>query len=82
MITMDTNDHQPPTWTVDELRSELARWKQQLKNTTGLQGQPYSPYTISTHIGHSRQFISWLAGEWQPQGPRLRGGRQHKHQEG
>jgi hypothetical protein len=60
------------SWTLDDLRQELDRWKQELVNTTGTEGQPYSADTIRSHIGHSAQFIRWLAGEWQPHGPRSR----------
>lgn len=60
------------TWTLDDLRLELDRWEQELRATTNEAGQHYPDSTISTHIGHSRQFISWLAGEWRPLGPRLR----------
>lgn len=60
------------SWTVNELRPELERWEQQMRAATGSQGQPYSEHTIKTHIGHSRQFIRWLAGEWEPLGPRDR----------
>lgn len=59
-------------WTLDDLRRELDRWEQYLRTATNAKGQPYSQDTISTHIGHSRQFIRWLAGEWQPLEPRIR----------
>jgi hypothetical protein len=58
------------SWTVDDLWRELERWEQQMRATVGTHGQPYSEHTIKTHIGHSKQFIRWLADEWQPQGPR------------
>jgi len=58
------------SWTISDLRRELGRWEQELCGTTGAQGQRYSPDTIKTHIGHGAQFIRWLAGEWQPLGPR------------
>ena len=60
------------TWTLEDLRHELARWERELRDATGDAGQPYSPDTIHSHIGHSAQFIRWLAGEWQPRGPRSR----------
>ncbi len=60
------------SWTVDDLKRDLERWKQELRSTTNTAGQPYSPDTISTHTGHAAQFIRWLAGEWQPTGPRHR----------
>jgi hypothetical protein len=63
---------QEEAWTLADLRRELDRWEQEMRSTTNDRGQPYSPDTISTHIGHSRQFIRWLAGEWQPTGPRIR----------
>lgn len=59
-----------PTWTIDELRDELAKWEAELRATRGTNGQSYSPDTIKSHIGHSAQFIRWLAGEWHPHGPR------------
>ncbi len=60
------------SWTLNDLRRELDRWKRELQSTTGSEGQPYSPDTIRTHIGHSAQFIRWFAGEWRSQGPRSR----------
>jgi hypothetical protein len=59
-------------WTLDDLREDLARWEQELRSTTNADGQHYPEDTIKTHIGHSAQFIRWLAGEWQPHGPRRR----------
>jgi hypothetical protein len=59
-------------WTLDDLRRELDRWERELKATTNAAGQHYPADTIKTHIGHSAQFIRWLAGEWQPTGPRIR----------
>jgi hypothetical protein len=59
-------------WTLDDLRREVDRWERELRATTNSAGQHYPADTISTHIGHSRQFIRWLAGEWQPTGPRIR----------
>jgi chromosome condensin MukBEF complex kleisin-like MukF subunit len=63
---------QEESWTLADLRHELDRWEQKLRSATNDRGQPYSQDTISTHIGHSRQFIRWLAGEWQPTGSRIR----------
>ena len=60
------------SWTLDDLRRELDRWEQWMRSTTGDEGQPYSQHTIQSHISHSGQFIRWLAGEWQPHGPRSR----------
>ncbi len=51
---------------------ELERWERELRTATNAKGQPYSDETIRTHIGHSAQFIRWLAGEWRPLGPRDR----------
>src|SRR5260221_3782842 len=59
----------PATWTLDDLRRELDRWEQELRSATNDLGQHYPPDTISTHTGHSRQFVRWLAGQWQPAGP-------------
>lgn len=60
------------SWTLDDLHRELERWEQWMRSTTGDEGQPYSPHTIQSHIGHSGQFIRWLTREWQPHGPRSR----------
>ena len=46
--------------------------EQELRSMTNAEGKHYPEHTIKTHIGHSAQFIRWLAGEWQPQGPRRR----------
>lgn len=60
------------SWSADDLRHELERWERELRTATNAKGQPYSEDTIRTHIGHSAQFIRWLAGEWRPLGPRDR----------
>ena len=59
-------DGKRAAWTLEDLRADLQRWEQEL-TTMG-----YPQTTIRTHIDHSAQFIRWLAGEWQPQGPRRR----------
>lgn len=60
------------SWSADDLRQELERWERELRTPTNAKGQPYSEDAIRTHIGHSAQFIRWLAGEWRPLGPRDR----------
>jgi hypothetical protein len=60
------------SWTADDLRRELDRWEQELRAATNAEGEHYSGDTVKSHIGHSAQFIRWLAGEWQPHGPRSR----------
>ena len=59
-------------WTVEDLRRELDRWDGELRSATNALGQHYPDDTVRTHIGHSAQFIRWLAGTWQPHGPRTR----------
>jgi len=59
-------------WTLDDLRRDLDQWKRYLQNATNADGDPYSEHSVKSHIGHSAQFIRWLAGEWQPTGPRRR----------
>lgn len=63
---------EPVSWTEDDLWREVERWEQQMRATTAIDGTPYSEDTIKSHIGHSKQFIRWLTGEWQPHGPRQR----------
>ena len=60
------------SWTVDDLRRELARWEREMRAASNAGGGEYSEHTIKTHINHSAQFVRWLAGEWQPHGPRSR----------
>jgi hypothetical protein len=60
------------SWTMEGLRQELDRWERELRAATNARGEHYSADTIKSHIGHSAQFIRWLAGEWQPHGPRGR----------
>jgi hypothetical protein len=60
------------SWSVYDLRRDLDRWERELRAATNAGGQHYSEDTIRSHIGHSAQFIRWLAGEWQPHGPRDR----------
>jgi hypothetical protein len=60
------------TWNLDDLRRDLDRWEKELRSATNADGQHYPEDTIRTHIGHSAQFLRWLAGEWQPHGPRRR----------
>lgn len=52
------------TWTVKELREELERWEHVLRS------RGYPENTVRTYIGRSEIFVRWLAGEWQPTGPR------------
>lgn len=59
---MSSND----TWTLGQLRDELERWEELLRSN----GYPDS--TIQTYVGRSELFLRWLAGEWQPTGPRDR----------
>ena len=66
------NEQEPLTWTLEDLRQDLGRWEQMLRRTVNDAGQHYPEDTVRTHIGHSAQFIRWLAGEWQPLGPRRR----------
>lgn len=60
------------SWPADDLRHELDLWERELRTVTNVKGQPYSEDTFRTHIGHSAQFIRWLAGEWRSLGPRDR----------
>jgi len=66
------SEQEPLTWTLEDLRQDLGRWEQMLRRTVNDAGQHYPEDTVRTHISHSAQFIRWLAGEWQPLGPRRR----------
>jgi hypothetical protein len=51
------------TWTIDDLRRELARFERELR-TAGLRDS-----SVHTYVDRSERFVSWLAGEYQPRGP-------------
>jgi prevent-host-death family protein len=61
-----------PAWTIADLWHELRRWRNEMESTINEEGQHYSAYTVSTHLGHSEQFVRWLEGNWRPTGPRVR----------
>lgn len=51
------------SWTVEELRRELERFRNVLQSA-GLRSS-----TVETYVGRSTTFVDWLAGEYQPRGP-------------
>lgn len=53
-----------PSWTLEQLREELDSWESLLRS------RGYPDNTIKTYVGRSETFLRWLAGEWQPTGPR------------
>ena len=57
---MSTED----AWTVPQLRQQLRDWERLLRE----RGYPES--TVKTYVGRSEIFVRWLAGEWEPTGPR------------
>jgi prevent-host-death family protein len=59
-------------WTAADLWHELRRWQDEMESATNEAGQHYPSSTVSTHIGHSEQFVRWLEGNWWPTGPRIR----------
>jgi prevent-host-death family protein len=59
-------------WTAADLWHELRRWRDEMESATNEAGQHYPSSTVSTHIGHSEQFVRWLEGKWRPTGPRIR----------
>jgi hypothetical protein len=61
-----------PAWTAADLRHGLKRWQAEMESATNEAGQHYPSSTVSTHIGHSEQFVRWLEGNWRPTGPRIR----------
>lgn len=54
----------PDAWTLHALEKELARFESELR-AAGL-----AENSIHTYVERSGRFIRWLAGEYQPQGPR------------
>src|SRR5260370_33719550 len=61
-----------PAWTAADLWHELRRWRNEMESATNEAGQHYPSSTVSTHIGHSEQFVRGLEGNWRPTGPRIR----------
>ncbi len=51
------------SWTVEELRRELARFESELR-IAGLKES-----SITTYVDRSGRFVSWLAGDYTPRGP-------------
>jgi hypothetical protein len=51
-------------WTIDELEVELRRFETELK------AADLAENTVRTYVDRSAIFIRWLAGDYQPQGPR------------
>jgi hypothetical protein len=51
------------SWTVEELRRELARFESELRRA-GLKES-----SITTYVDRSGRFVSWLAGDYTPRGP-------------
>jgi len=49
-----------PSWTIPELRRELARFDAELR-AAGL-----AENSVQTYVGRSEYFIRWLAGEYVP----------------
>ena len=49
-----------PSWTIAELRSELARFEAELR-AAGL-----SENSVQTYVGRSQYFVRWLAGDYVP----------------
>lgn len=55
---------QPSQWTVHDLERELERFEAELR-AAGL-----AESSIRTYVDRSRNFVRWLAGEFNPRGPR------------
>lgn len=51
-------------WTLDELRAELERFKEELRSA-GLRES-----TVYSYLNGSTMFVRWLAGEYAPRGRR------------
>ena len=50
-------------WTIAELERELRRFEAELRAAN------LAENTIKTYVDRSDRVISWLAGEYEPQGP-------------
>lgn len=55
---------QQESWTLEELHKELQTWEDLLR------ARGYPDSTVKTYVGRSEIFLRWLAGDWQPTGPR------------
>lgn len=51
-------------WSLDDLRGELARFEAELR-AAGLRDT-----SVRTYIDRTERLLRWLAGDYQPQGPR------------
>ncbi|MCA1696697.1 MAG: hypothetical protein LC749_19350 [Actinobacteria bacterium] len=52
------------TWTVIELQQELRRFESELR------AAKLADSSVRTYVDRSERFVRWLAGDYQPQGPR------------
>jgi hypothetical protein len=52
------------SWTIADLKDELTRFEAEARQA-GLAEE-----SVRTYVGRSRNFVRWLAGEFQSQGPR------------
>lgn len=48
------------SWTLDELRDELARWERELV------AAGKAPNTVATYVGRTEIFLRWLDGTYTP----------------
>lgn len=48
------------TWTLDDLRRELARWERELV------AAGKAPNTVATYVGRTEFFLRWLDGTYTP----------------
>lgn len=48
------------SWTLNELRDELARWERELV------AAGKTPSTVATYIGRTEIFLRWLDGTYTP----------------
>jgi hypothetical protein len=50
-------------WTVEDLRSDLASFEEELRKAR------LRDHTIQTYAGRSKTFVDWLEGRYEPRGP-------------
>jgi hypothetical protein len=51
------------SWTIDELRQDLARFEDELVEAN------LKPSTVETYVQRSNTFLRWLDGKYEPSGP-------------